>query len=344
MTTPTLKIKITPAPKLRGKMDVRFPANVDALSPIILNKSGGNYTFSFDALALTDVYQPWDNDLAAIAALTTTSYGRSFLELADAPAARTLIGSAVLRGYISGLTLSNDPVTPNTILNIAPGIATSDDITASIEITSAFSKTTASWSVGSGNGSLDSGSVANNTWYHVFAIMRVDTGVVDFLFSTSATAPTMPSGYSKKRRIGSILTDASGNIIPFTQFGNEFLWKTIPNHVSAGSPPPTTATLMSLIVPTGIQVIAKFSCFLNSNELIRRAVFLTSPDQVQSATSIGSKSSLAAGSNLSPGYPGIQQGDFMLRTNTSGQIYFQLDGSSANTTLRFITLGWIDNL
>lgn len=56
MTTPTLRIKITPAPKLRGKMDVRFPANVEALSPIILDKSGGTYTFSLDANALSGTF------------------------------------------------------------------------------------------------------------------------------------------------------------------------------------------------------------------------------------------------------------------------------------------------
>ena len=55
MSTPTLKIKITPAPKLRGKMDVRFPANVEALSPIVLDKSGGTFTFSLDANALSAV-------------------------------------------------------------------------------------------------------------------------------------------------------------------------------------------------------------------------------------------------------------------------------------------------
>lgn len=311
MTTPTLKIKVLPKPTIKGKMDVRFPANVETESPILLDKTGGTYNFSLDMDEVT-----------------------SNIELP----------MTVLRGYISGLTLSNDPVTPNTILNISEGMAAGDDHLTAISLATAYSKTTGAWVAGSGNGALDAGSVANSTWYHVFLIYRFDNAVADVLFSTSATSPTMPANYTHKRRIGSFLTDGSGNIIPFTQFGNEFLWKTIPTHVSAGSPPPTTATLTSLIVPTGIQVIAKFSCFLNSNELIRRAVFLTSPDQVQSATSIGSKSSLAAGSNLSPGYPGIQQGDFMLRTNTSGQIYFQLDGSSANTTLRFITLGWIDNL
>lgn len=37
-------------------------------------------------------YQPLDSDLTAIAALTTTSYGRAFLALADAAAARTALG------------------------------------------------------------------------------------------------------------------------------------------------------------------------------------------------------------------------------------------------------------
>jgi hypothetical protein len=42
--------------------------------------------------ALDAVYQPLDSDLAALAALTTTSFGRSFLELANAGAGRTLLG------------------------------------------------------------------------------------------------------------------------------------------------------------------------------------------------------------------------------------------------------------
>lgn len=53
MTYPTIKMKITPAPKLRGKMDVRFPANVEATAPILLDSSGGTYTFSFDADAIS---------------------------------------------------------------------------------------------------------------------------------------------------------------------------------------------------------------------------------------------------------------------------------------------------
>ncbi len=49
----------------------------------------------------------------------------------------------------------------------------------------------ATWAEGTDAGGLDTGSKANSTWYHCFAISKED-GTCDFLFSTSATAPTMP--------------------------------------------------------------------------------------------------------------------------------------------------------
>ena len=80
----------------------------------------------------------------------------------------------------------------------------------------AFAKTTGTWTLGTGNGCLDTGTVAASTWYSVFVIERIDTAVVDVLCSTSATAPTMPTNYTRKRRIGSILTDANTAINYFT--------------------------------------------------------------------------------------------------------------------------------
>lgn len=75
-----------------------------------------------------DAKQPLDSDLTAIAALTTTSFGRAFLALADAAAARTAIGAVIgtnVQAYNANLT---------TYAGTAPtaaGLALLDDAAAS---------------------------------------------------------------------------------------------------------------------------------------------------------------------------------------------------------------------
>jgi hypothetical protein len=48
MSTPIIRVKVTPRTVIKGKMDVRFPASVSAESPILLTKTGGSYSFGFD--------------------------------------------------------------------------------------------------------------------------------------------------------------------------------------------------------------------------------------------------------------------------------------------------------
>lgn len=71
----------------------------------------------------------------------------------------------------------------------------------------------------SGANGLDTGSEAVSTWYHAYVIYNSST--VAGLFSTSATAPTMPSGYTYKAYVGAIYNDASGNFYTIHQQGNE---------------------------------------------------------------------------------------------------------------------------
>lgn len=68
----------------------------------------------------------------------------------------------------------------------------------------------------SGAGGLDTGSEAANTWYAAFVI--ADSTAVNTpkgLFSLSATAPTMPSGYNKFRRLGWVRNNATSDIRRF---------------------------------------------------------------------------------------------------------------------------------
>lgn len=164
------------------------------------------------------------------------------------------ISSGMPRGYIDGLILSNNSGTPNTHLDIAVGACRGSANAADIVLASALTKRLdQAWAVGNNNGGLDTGSKANSTWYHVHVIKRSDTSVVDALFSTSATSPTMPTNYDIRRRVGAIRTDSSGNILAFRQLGDRFEWETSILDYSSTSPP-TTGTLQGVTVPGGIAV------------------------------------------------------------------------------------------
>lgn len=77
-----------------------------------------------------------------------------------------------------------------------------------------ITKTLSSWSEGYNNGILDTGSISDNTAYYLFIINNPSTGAMDFLMSLNSSSPTMPTGYTKKRRIGVLATgDYSGSSV-----------------------------------------------------------------------------------------------------------------------------------
>jgi len=69
-----------------------------------LTYEGGDLKVLGVEVMTVDDGQPLDSDLTAIAALTTTSYGRGFLPLTDAAAARTYIGAGTGSGTVTSVT------------------------------------------------------------------------------------------------------------------------------------------------------------------------------------------------------------------------------------------------
>lgn len=71
----------------------------------------------------------------------------------------------------------------------------------------------------SGANGLDTGALASSTWYSVWVIWNGTTTAG--LISLSDSAPTLPSGYTFKARVGWIRTDGSANKYPlsFIQYG-----------------------------------------------------------------------------------------------------------------------------
>jgi len=65
----------------------------------------------------------------------------------------------------------------------------------------------------SGAGGLDTGTVAVSTWYAVHAAYNPTTDDLAGLLSLSATAPTLPDGYTYAARLGWVRADASANLL-----------------------------------------------------------------------------------------------------------------------------------
>lgn len=70
--------------------------------------------------AAAAAYQPLDSDLTAIAALTTTSYGRAFLALADAAAARSALSLGTAAQANTGTSSGNVPTVDQADLRYQP--------------------------------------------------------------------------------------------------------------------------------------------------------------------------------------------------------------------------------
>jgi hypothetical protein len=238
--------------------------------------------------------------------------------------------------YLSGLTMSNNGGVPNSQIDIVAGVAADALNVEVIRLTSAISKSTASgWAVGTGNGGMDTGTVAASTWYHLWLIRRPDTGVVDALFSTSATSPTMPTSYTQKRRLGSVLTDGASHLIAFSQLGDEFLWSTPVADKSAFNVT-STSQLITLTVPTNVKVRAKFRV-LYANSAAAGLALIQSPDESTQAANTPT-----GNINLDAPSAGVgTAGNFEIRTNTSAQIR-AVSAQAGNDLLYVITYGWID--
>ena len=247
------------------------------------------------------------------------------------------ISNVAPQGQLFGLTLSNNSGDVTNDIDIAAGSAAADTTPYwKMVLASAMTKRLdAAWAVGTGNGGLDTGAIANTT-YHVFLIQRSDTLVVDVLFSTSGSAPTMPANYDRKRRIGSIVR-VGGAIKPFLQEGDEFLWLTPVSDattVSIG----TTASNFTCTIPTGFKFRVMFNAILVSNTAGVHCVFfpIDQSGVTASGTPSGNLNLYVQVANLA------QAGNFIMRASTNAQVRIVASSAVAANTYSVSTLGWID--
>jgi hypothetical protein len=239
-----------------------------------------------------------------------------------------LIDANIPAGLLYGLTLST--AGSSTTFSVAAGRAADKTNAKMLALASAMSKTTSVWAAGSGNGGIDGGSAANDTWYHVFLIAKADLSAVDVFASTSLT-PTLPATYTLSRRIGSIKTNGSGQWKSFLQIGDDFFIPSVQDAFVGAQ----ALTLTALSVPTGVVVRPLISGVATTNN--NDAVATVAP---------GSNSAIEmplVGCAVASAGPVNVTGPAVLGppTNTSRQIYLGLTSASSGAVV-LNTHGWVD--
>ena len=123
-----------------------------------------------------------------------------------------------LRDSYRNLVIKNNTTNPNYQMNISVDEVILQD-TSENPFRIANLSVTADITASGANG-LDTGSEAASTWYHIWAIAKSD-GTKATLLSTSATSPTMPSGYTFKAYLGAVYNNSSSNFYVLFQMNNK---------------------------------------------------------------------------------------------------------------------------
>ena len=259
-----------------------------------------------------------------------TAYRSTMTAIDDA-----IFNVGIPRSYLAGLQTT--PTVASTSISIAVGVAMGNDQATSITLTSPIVKVLSStWAVGTGNGGLTAAtSIQGNQTYHLFAILRTDTDVVDAYYDTSAAAANIPSPYTIYRRLASLKTSTSTNMVNYVQDG-DFFQLYHPFLETTAAAPGTNGVTQTLVgVPSGVS----FRVLLNTAGTggVANDAYLSDPSTEDLAPSLTisplSSNAGQAAVNQSP------SAQLVCKTNTSAQIRYRL---TVNQQLRLCTWGWID--
>jgi hypothetical protein len=224
-------------------------------------------------------------------------------------------------GHINGLTYANNGSDATNDIDIAAGGCMDATNAYWIQLSALTKRLDASWAVGTNQGGLDTGSIAN-TDYYIWAIARSDTGVTDVLFSTSSTAPTMPTNYDFKRLIG-WFKRASAAVVAFKTYetaggGLEFLWSVPRSDVNLTNTLTTSRRTDALSVPLNFSVVANImaSAYDAGSQGF---VLIYCPDMADTTPTSPLASTGISNIGWTPA-SAVGQGEMKIRTDATGNI------------------------
>lgn len=234
-------IELPPLDTRKGKY--MFFNNTSGVPEAGPGASVGDYAVSEFGQGLID-------DADASTALTTlgvSAFIKTLLDDADAATARATLAIPAQRLLPKQITIANGTDADHDI-DFTAGNFDFDDQSGQATLSAVTKQIDAAWAEGTNAGGLDTGTVAADTFYYLFAIYNPTTQTSDALFSASKTSPTLPSGYTKKKYVGCVLTNGSANIVGFRQVGNRFYYSSQFFDIPSGTAP-TTPTNKTLTAP-----------------------------------------------------------------------------------------------
>ena len=236
--------------------------------------------------------------------------------------------------YIDGLELANNASDTAHDIDIATGFAMDSTNIYALTLSAILTKRIdAAWAAGTNQGGLDTGNVAANTWYHIYLIRKDSDGSIDALFTATYGSPTMPAGYTAKRRIGAVATSGASDINLFIQHRDKFYWSAPPLDVDDADLDTTGETYTLANLPVGYKVLA----FLHIELYLASAtpyIYVRSPDVGNAAPSI----TAAPLSTLRCHAAVRAVAQIQVLTNTSAQIF--AIPSANNCEFKVAVLGW----
>lgn len=242
---------------------------------------------------------------------------------------------SLARNYLAGLTIANGTDAVNDI-NINIGKCRDDLDVADIVLVSILTKQLdVAWAAGTNAGGRDTGAISDATW-HMFAIKNPTTGVCDVLFSLSVSAPTLPSGYTQKRRIGSLVR-RTGALLPFVQMGDYFQYPTPYADINGAAQTPNQSG-PSLVpsIPAGMKFLGHFVTKVTNNTAGAGQAQVRDPDQ--GSTIQGTHSWTGAGFAVTH----VDQIWTSPNPNATLLLWAQTTPASSVTTYYVTTLGYWD--
>lgn len=287
----------------------------------------------------THVNEELDNRLKKsenLADLNNVALARNNLGLGIA----ALAGNSAknIRGisYLSNpILIKNNVSNPTNTIDFTEGNYNFDDLSGQLFVNAITKKAHQSWVAGNNNGGLFSGTFLPDKTYHCFEIYNPSTAIADAGFSNDINAADAPTGFTKKKRIGSIITSSTSTILGFKMrmLSHNSAYFIFNNVITAfGGGLPGQGTTLNLTTPIGLEVGAILSGVLGHSGA---ACWYNLRSKVE-----GGFVYVSAIGNIALARCHISSPP--ITTNTLGQIEHGFDPALGTSSVLLYLHGWID--